>query len=184
MWICWRSSRSQSFFISVSLENDEDYNIKKRRHAKYTMVVCDQYPIRTLLTYPRINNISIYTKSCTSTKIHFSFLSFWSLQVASSLTTWRSPLRTHWPVTSQRSRPSSSSSLLAFLFRWELSPSSASTWALTWWEAGGEMDSLCSVPKTNDSFPSLSQSILLTTSLKNDHLIDRGIDCCQACTVF
>lgn len=60
------------------------------------------------------------------------------LQVVSFLTTWRSPLHTHWPATSQRFHPSSSSSLPAFLFLWELSPSSALTWALTW--------STCSTP--------------------------------------
>lgn len=54
-------------------------------------------------------------------------------QVVSFLTTWRSPLRTLSPVTSLRFHPSSSSSLPAFLFLWAPSPSSASTWALTWW---------------------------------------------------
>lgn len=72
---------------------------------------------------------------CNSVMFMFytQFLSnYMFLQVVSFLTTWRSPLHTHWPATSQRFHPSSSSSLPVFLFLWELSPSSASTWALTW----------------------------------------------------
>ena len=63
-------------------------------------------------------------------------LCFWSLQVVWSLTTWRSPSHTHWPATSPRSRHSSFSSSPTFLFHWERSPSSVSTWALIWWAVG------------------------------------------------
>lgn len=83
-------------------------------------------PSKIFLSYPVRNNMSL----------PFPLIYFWSLQVVSSLTTWRSPSHTRWRATSLRSRPSSSSSSPAFLSRWELSPSSASTWALTWWAAG------------------------------------------------
>ena len=66
--------------------------------------------------------------------VHCVTCLLFSLQAAWSLITWRSPLPTPWPATSQRSPPSCCLSWSTFLCHWEPSPSCVLTWELTWWE--------------------------------------------------
>ena len=67
------------------------------------------------------------TSLCCSQKVDHPY------QVAWSSTTWRNPSPTPWPAISPRSPPSCCSSSSASPCLWAPSPSSALTWARTWW---------------------------------------------------
>lgn len=86
--------------------------------------------------FPRLPKCWLATKKCCSDLLWAAFLSDFYLvsvlQAVWSLTTWKNPLLTLWPVTSQRSPHSSSSSWSTSRCPWAPLLSCVLTWELTW----------------------------------------------------